>query len=308
MDLAWDDVQLFLVIAETGSLSRAAKRLKVGQPTISRRLADLEYRLGYQLFQRQVAGAVLTTAGERLVEPAKRMAEWAGEVSRAAGQGSGGPRGVVRVTAPPGIAFDFVAPFAAVVRDRYPEIRLELLTSVRLLDLARGEADLALRFRPGASRDLSVLGSLTFPVTAVASKSYAATLPKKPKLSDLAWIAWAPPFEDVTPNPELAAAIPDFVPAFTSDNYLVQWRACEAGLGAMFAGLVRHRFSLPSSVIPIDVDLGPHVSSTLHLVCARSALAVPRIRAVADLIVAELSPKPRRGTNERDPRASARGR
>jgi DNA-binding transcriptional LysR family regulator len=42
VDLPWDDVRLFLAIAETGSLSRAAKRLRVGQPTMSRRLADLE--------------------------------------------------------------------------------------------------------------------------------------------------------------------------------------------------------------------------------------------------------------------------
>ena len=77
---------------------------------MSRRLADLEYRLGYPLFQRQVAGVLPTSAGERLLEPAKKMADWAGEVARAAAQGeTGGPRGVVRVTAPPGVAFNFVA-------------------------------------------------------------------------------------------------------------------------------------------------------------------------------------------------------
>jgi DNA-binding transcriptional LysR family regulator len=289
MDLAWDDVRLFLVIAETGSLSRAARRLKVGQPTISRRLADLEYRLGYPLFQRKAAGAALTTAGERLVEPAKRMAEWAGEVARAAGQGeTGGPRGTVRVTAPPGVAFDFVAPFAAVVREKLPAIRMEVLTSVRVLDLARGEADLALRLRPGASRDLTVLGSLTTRTTVVVARSYAERLPRKVTVKDIDWIAWAPPFENVTPNPELAAIIPDFRPAFASDDYLVQWRACEAGLGAMVRAHVPHRFALPSSLVPLDVDLGPHHTATLHLVCARSALAVPRIRAVADLLLAEL--------------------
>ncbi len=289
MDLPWDDVQIFLAIAETGSLSRAAKRLRVGQPTVSRRLADLEYRLGYPLFQRQVAGASLTIAGERLLDPARKMAEWAGEVSRAAGQGEpGGPRGVVRVTAPPGVAFDFVAPFAALVREKYPDLRLEVLSSVHVLDLGRGEADLALRLRPVVSRELVVLESLTVPNAVVASKSYAAKLRKKPRLQDLDWIAWAPPFEDVTPNPELAAIIPDFRPAFTSDNYLVQWRACEAGLGAMIAGRIRHRFSLPSSLVPLDLELGTHVTSTLHLVCAKSALSVPKVRAVADLFVAEL--------------------
>src|ERR1700728_379490 len=102
-DLPWDDVRLFLAIAETGSLSRAGKLLRVAQPTVSRRLADIEYKLGFQLFRRDVAGVSLTSAGERLLEPARKMAEWAVEVTHAAHCGeSDGPGGLVRVTAPPG--------------------------------------------------------------------------------------------------------------------------------------------------------------------------------------------------------------
>ena len=56
----------------------------------------------------------------------------------------------------------------------------------------------------------------------------------------------------------------------------------------MIAGAVRHRFSLPSSIVALDVELGVHTQSALHLVCAKSALGIPRVRAVADLIVAEL--------------------
>ena len=119
-----------------------------------------------------------------------------------------------------------------------------------------------------------------------------ARLPKKPALADLDWIGWAPPFTDVPPNPQLAAAIPNFRPAFSSDNYLVQWRACEAGVGAMVLGLVHHRFALPSSLVPLPIELGAWSRSTLHLVCAKSALALPRVRAVADLISAELKRLP----------------
>jgi DNA-binding transcriptional LysR family regulator len=192
------------------------------------------------------------------------------------------------------VAFDFVAPFARVVRDKYPGLRLEVLCSVYLLDLERGEADLALRFRPRHARDLTVVASLPLQHVVVVSKSYAAKLPKRPRAQDLDWIAWAPPFDEVTPNPELTALIPDFSPSFTSDDYLVQWRACEAGLGAMVTGNVRHRFSLPSSIVPLDVDLGPHTSSTLHLVCAKSALGIPRVRAVAEMLVAEIGATTRR--------------
>lgn len=295
MKLAWDDVQLFLAIAEAGSLSAAAKRLGVGQPTVSRRLADLEYRLGTQLFSRQVAGAQLTSAAERLLEPARHMAEWATEVEHAAeAGGAGGPRGVVRVTAPPGVAFDFVAPLAAVVRERYPQLQLSVLSAVERLDLARGEADLALRLQPTVSSELAVLGSITAPNRVMVASEYAKRLPRRPRLADLEWISWAPPFEDIPPTPQLKQLIPDFRPAFTSDNFLVQWRACEAGLGAMIMGSLRHRFSLPSALVPLDIDLGAHSHSTLHLVCAKSALALPRVRAVAELALEELTRPPAR--------------
>ena len=82
MDISWDDARLFLAIAETGSFSGAARRLRIGQPTVSRRLAALEYAVGATLFRRSVDGAALTAAGERLVLPAKKMAEWAGELHR----------------------------------------------------------------------------------------------------------------------------------------------------------------------------------------------------------------------------------
>ncbi len=286
MDLAWDDVQIFLAIAEEGSLSRAAKSLRVGQPTMSRRLADLELRLGYPLFHRKVEGAVLTSAGERLLEPARRMAEWAGEVARAAAQGETGvPRGLVRITAPPSVAFDFIAPFATTLREALPEVRLEVTSTPRVLDLSRGEADLALRYGAPSSRELMSFGSVTLPSAVVVARSYAARLGERPLLEDLDWIAWGHPFEDVSPNPELAALVPNLQPVFTSDNYLVQWRACEAGVGAMLRG---HRFSFPSPVVALDVDLGHHASAVLHIVCARSAVAVPSVRAVASLLLTAL--------------------
>lgn len=289
MDLDWQDVQLFLAIAESGSLSKAARLLRVGQPTMSRRLAELEQRLGYPLFNRQVAGITLTPDAERWLEPARKMAEWAGELARAAGHGEqAGPRGVVRVTAAPGVAFDFVAGFATAVRERYPALCLEVLSTVQLMDLGRGEADLALRSRAPVSRELVLITSVTIPNAVLVAPTYAARLPKRPKLTDLDWVAWAPPFQDLAPNPQLASLIPDFRPVFTSDNFLVQWRACAAGMGAMVFGRVKHRFSLPVPFIPLSIDLGEFATSTLHLVCARSALGIPRVRAVAELLETEL--------------------
>jgi DNA-binding transcriptional LysR family regulator len=288
MDLEWNDVRLFLAIAELRSLTLAARRLGIGQPTASRRLGELERRLGYTLFERGVEGATLTSQGERWLEPARHMAEWAGELEHAAERTDAMPRGVVRVTAPPGMAYEFVAPFASTLREKYPEVRLHVLSRTEYLDLGRREADIALRTRAPTQRDLVVVAELEHDNDAFATASYRATLPRKPSLADIGFVAWAPPFEQLTPNPELAAAIPNFEPVFASDDFIVQRRAAEAGVGAIFLGKARHRHTRESALVPLGLDLGPFQRSKLFVVCAKSALAVPRIRSVAELLGDEL--------------------
>lgn len=79
MNLRWDDLKLFLAVHEQGSLSGAARILKLGQPTLSRRIAELEEAVGEPLFDRQNHGATLTVAGQKLLPAAQSMAEWANE-------------------------------------------------------------------------------------------------------------------------------------------------------------------------------------------------------------------------------------
>jgi DNA-binding transcriptional LysR family regulator len=289
MEIEWDDVRLFLAIAEHGSLTEAARRLKVGQPTVSRRLGELEERLGYALFQRGVGGAALTAPGERWLAPARHMAEWAGELLRTAERADATPSGVVRVSAPPGVAYDFLAPFARALRERYPKLALEISSRVEYVDLVRREADLALRMRAPTQRDLTCVATLTHRNDAFVSPGYRKLLPERPELKQVAWIAWAPPFEQLSPNPELAALLPGFRPAFAADDFIVQRRAAEEGVGAIFLGCVQHRYSRPGELVPLGLELGAHARSALHLVCAKSALGVPRVRAVAELLAEELA-------------------
>jgi DNA-binding transcriptional LysR family regulator len=288
MDISWDEVKLFLAVAEEGSVSGAARRLRLAQPTLSRRLAALERAVGQSLFRRSVSGAALTSAGERLLEPARRMAEWAGVVGRAAEPTDRGPQGLVRVTAPPIVAFDFLAPFAGWLAQHHPGLRVEVLATMQYLDLARGEADLALRIRPPGQPELKLVCTLETANAVHVAPALARRLPKRPRLQDLPWVAWAPPYQDLPPNPQLAELMPGYRPAFTSDHILVQLAAAEAGVGAMVLPRLRHRFSRPSALTPLDVDLGAFARGALHLVAARSALDIPRIRLVAQLIEAEL--------------------
>jgi DNA-binding transcriptional LysR family regulator len=284
MDISWDDVRIFLAVAEAGSVSGAARILRLGQPTISRRLSEMEQAMGSRLFTRAVGGATLTSAGERLLAPAKKMAEWAGEVARTAEAGEATPQGLVRVTASPFTCFDFVAPFAAWVSSRHPSIRVEVLSTTRYLDMARGEADLAVRLRRPQGKDLEVLLEVEYEMAAFVSSALAKKLPKHPRPRDVPWIGWAPPLQDLPPQPLLESIIPGFVPAFTSDNILVNLAAAEAGAGAIILGRVTHPFSKPRGLVPLDMDMGAAKRGLLCLVCPKSALDIPRVRIIAELL------------------------
>lgn len=288
MNVSWDDVRLFLAVAEARSMTTAASKLGLGQPTVSRRLQELERQLGYALFQRSVRGAELTAEGQRLVEPARRMAEWAAEVSRSAGQRKGPPQGLVRITAPPYTCADFLGPFARRVREELPDVRLEIISAIGNLDLVRREADIALRREQPGQRDLVVVSKLVVPAGIYATPAYRKTLPKKLTLADIGFISWAAPLEHLSPTPELARFLPGFRPIFASNDILVQLAAAESSVGAMILPRVRHRYSRRSSLVLLDFDLGERAVGTSHLVVAKSALTVPHIRAVAELLRTEM--------------------
>ncbi len=252
-------------------------------------------RLGCQLFRRGKRGAELTAGGARLLPAAQQMARWAGEFGRLALGAEASVSGTVRIAAPPGVAALQIAPFAAEVRAELPEVRLEVLASIEHVDLSRGVADLAVRTRAPSEPALMALHSLDVGVGVFAAPAYASPLTSEPTLAHLDWITWAAPFEHVAPRPMLERAIPDFRPAFASDNDPVLRSALAAGLGAMV-------LEKPPAVAPgqpplVEIDLGFELPKReFHLVCAKSMQHVPRVRAVAELLAAHLSGALRIGT------------
>jgi DNA-binding transcriptional LysR family regulator len=171
-------------------------------------------------------------------------------------------------------------------------VRLSVEASVRHVDLVRREADLALRASKPVTRDLVTLASVEESVGVFAARAYAKALPKRPVLADLDWIAWPATHAEIPPNPQLAARIPDFAPAFAADDFLVQLRAAEQGAGAIILSTKTSRHAGRSSLVQLPVDLG-RMKVGIHLVCARSALGVPRVRAVAELLAKEITPQAR---------------
>ncbi|GHB06561.1 LysR family transcriptional regulator [Modicisalibacter luteus] len=143
--LQWDDLRIVLAIAQEGSLSGAARHLKVSHATVFRRLESLERRLGARLFERGRRGYVPTIAGEDLSSTAARMeAEWLGAQRRIAGQDLQ-PTGTLRVTTTDALFEGLLAPMFAEFRNAYPEIALDVVISNQLFNLTRREADIAIR-------------------------------------------------------------------------------------------------------------------------------------------------------------------
>jgi DNA-binding transcriptional LysR family regulator len=143
--LQWDDLRIVLAIAQAGSLSGAARRLRVSHATVFRRLESLERRLGARLFERGRRGYVPTIAGEDLSSTAARMeAEWLGAQRRIAGQDLQ-PTGTLRVTTTDALFEGLLASMFAEFRRAYPEIALDIVISNQLFNLTRREADIAIR-------------------------------------------------------------------------------------------------------------------------------------------------------------------
>ena len=145
----WSLVRVFLAVAETGSFSAAARRLRSSQPTVGRQIAALEEAMGAALFQRQPLGMRLTDAGADLLGPAQAMAEAARALSLAAAGKAEAMSGTVRVTASVMMAQHVLPPIVARLRAALPEVAVELVASDAADNLLFREADIAVRmFRP----------------------------------------------------------------------------------------------------------------------------------------------------------------
>lgn len=136
---------MFLAVADHGSTLAASRVLRVSQTTVSRRVEALERALEVRLFERRAAGYRLTEAGTSVVPAARRLAEAAAAIETVARSRARTLAGTVRLTTEEVFAVTLLPPLLREIRERFPDIRLELDTSRELRDLAGGEADIALR-------------------------------------------------------------------------------------------------------------------------------------------------------------------
>ncbi len=144
-DPGWELYRTFLAVIDERSLSGAARRLHLTQPTIGRHVDALEAALGASLFTRSQAGLLPTAAARALVPHAQAMASAASALLRAASGEAEETRGAVRVTASEMIGSEVLPSALAAFREEQPRVEIELVLSNRTEDLLRREADIAVR-------------------------------------------------------------------------------------------------------------------------------------------------------------------
>ena len=143
--LDWNQLKAFLETAETGSLSAAARKLGLTQPTLSRQVAAIEQRMGVTLFERVGKTMALTATGLDLLEHARAMGAAADALRLAATGRSEALGGVVSVSASDAVAAYLLPPLVQQLREQEPGIAIEVIASNALSDLLRREADIAVR-------------------------------------------------------------------------------------------------------------------------------------------------------------------
>ncbi|MGJ0625445.1 LysR family transcriptional regulator [Xenorhabdus bovienii] len=279
--LVWDDIRVFLAIARTGTLSRAADVLKIGIATVSRKIERLEATFGMPLFLRHQAGYRLTEDGKELLEKAKTM-EIAANSFLLEADTRITISGKVRLATTETFASDLVIPNLPTLQKNYPDLTLEITTDIHTVDLHRRDADLALRIvRPERGHvTVRQLGKLGFGL--YGSKDYLATCSPdilRGEYEKARFIGWADTYS--------------YLPSFLWTEKNLKGRPLSVATTSLNAQLAAVKVGLGLAVLPhfivqdtefkcISHDLG--IDQSIWLVIQADLAHSPRIRKVADFL------------------------
>jgi len=143
----WTEIELFVQVAELGSLTRAAESLGLSNAAASRHLAALEERLSARLVQRNTRRLFLTDVGDAFYRRCKPLLGELHEAENAVNETAIKPTGLLRVQASLSFSMIVIAPLLTEFNERYPELRIEMVASNRYQDLLESGIDVAIRNR-----------------------------------------------------------------------------------------------------------------------------------------------------------------
>lgn len=226
-------MRVFLAVAQAGSLRRAARALRLGQPTVVRHLRRLEQTLDARLFERTPDGHRLTRWGQDVLPLAQSMADAATALDRRGAAFGAEAGGVVRVAAAEWAA-RFLAPHLGALAERHPDITVELVETHLEPDLGRREADLFVRHglpsRGSLIRvALGTMATAVYGTTGFVDAQAAARTDARWRAC--AWVAYDTPHEYFRTMAWLAERLRDRPARVRANRVALQLEAIRAGAG-----------------------------------------------------------------------------
>lgn len=284
----WNLIKSFVAVAETGSLSAAARRLASSQPTVGRHVAELEQGLDVTLFRRGRRGYLLTEAGAALFERGKAVSEHATAFSRLALGTVEAIEGTVRIAASEVVAACVLPDMLARLGAEEPGIEVEIVASNHVENLLRRDADIAIRMVEPAQQELIARKVTDIALTMCAASAYLDRRGRPGEANDLAdhdLVGFDRNDDIVRGFSAMGLRLDRSAFRFRCDNQIVYWEAVRAGngIGIAQAPLVRREPlveallpGLPLPVLPVWLAMHRDVRTSL------------RLRRVADFLYEEL--------------------
>ncbi|MDP5086498.1 MAG: LysR family transcriptional regulator [Yoonia sp.] len=288
--LDWSLVQSFLAVAETGSLSAAARQLGTSQPTLGRQIKQIEAQLGAELFYRQARGFALTQTGAALVRPAQAMRDAMQQIALTAAGQRARLEGTVRITASVATSAQHLPRIIARIRKLEPQIAIELVPSDDSRNLLYREADIAVRMYRPTQLDLVTQHLGDIPLGIFAAKTYLAErgMPQSP--ADLArhdFVGFDSGNEIIDGFRAAGLEVDrDYFKTRCDDN-VAYWELVRAGCGIGFAQADVGR----SDPLVDQIEIGmPLPTLPVWLTAHEAMRQTPRIRRVWELLEQGLRP------------------
>jgi DNA-binding transcriptional LysR family regulator len=285
----WNQARAFLVTAEEGSFSAAARALGMTQPTLGRQVAALEQELGVTLFERVGTKLELTSTGLELVEHVRAMGDAANRVSLTATGQSASVVGTVCITASEVIAAYMLPPILGRLRLEHPGIELEIVVSNQARDLHRREADIAIRNFRVSQPDLVARKIKDSRAHMYASPAYLDRIGHVSSLEDLAKAElFAFDRTDLMIDGLKALGVEVTRRQFpiVTANHLVQWELCKQGVGIC---LIMEEIGDAEPRVQRVLPSMPPIPIPVWLVCHRELRTSRRIRLVFDRLADDLA-------------------
>ena len=285
----WNRARAFLATAEEGSLSAAARALGMAQPTLSRQVAALEAEIGVVLFERVGQGLSLTPSGIELLDHVRAMGEAANGFALGSFGLSQEMMGRVSISASEISAAYTLPPILAKLRKLEPGIEIVLNATVRISNLRRREADIAIRSVRPVDPELIAKKVGEVAVRFYATPDYIKKIGHPKSLKEMRGVEFIN-HEDSDGYLEFLTSLggdPEEISfPIIADNILIIWELVKSGLGmAIWESEIADAEPLVERIFP---DADP-IMFPIWLVAHRELKSNPRIRFVFDLLAAELS-------------------